>query len=72
MFGGGLKKGHLHGVTADERPCNTTKDRVIIEDLHATIYKALGISPQTAFEIENQPFYVTRNGNGQPIDSLFS
>jgi hypothetical protein len=71
MFGGGLKQGHLHGVTADERPCNTIKDGVIIEDLHATIYKALGISPQMAFEVENDPFYVTRDGNGQPIESLF-
>lgn len=71
MFGGGLKKGHLHGVTADEPPCNTIKNGVIIEDLHATIYKALGISPQMAFEVENHPFYLTRDGNGQPIESLF-
>ena len=37
LFGGGMKRGHLHGVTADERPCRTLKDRVVIEDLHATI-----------------------------------
>jgi hypothetical protein len=45
-FGGGIKRGHLHGVTADERPCKTIKDRVVIEDLHASIYHALGISPR--------------------------
>ena len=31
MFGGGIKKGHLHGVTADERPCKTIKDPVIMD-----------------------------------------
>ena len=72
MFGGGLKRGHLHGVTADERPCTTIKDRVVIEDLHATIYRALGISPRHAYEIEGRPFYVTRDGEGQSIDSLFA
>ena len=46
LFGGGMKRGHVHGVTADERPCQTLKDRVVIEDLHATIFRALGISPQ--------------------------
>src|SRR6266700_1113256 len=34
LFGGGIKKGYLHGVTAEERPCKTLKDRVVIEDLH--------------------------------------
>src|SRR5436305_2184893 len=32
LFGGGIKRGHLHGLTADERPCETIQDRVIIED----------------------------------------
>jgi hypothetical protein len=72
LFGGGMKKGHLHGVTADERPCKTIKDRVVIEDLHATIYRAMGISPKLAYEIESRPFYVTRDGHGVPIASLFS
>jgi len=72
MFGGGIRKGHLHGLTADERPCKTIKDRVIIEDLHASIYHALGISPKLAYEIEKRPFYVTRNGEGKPILELFA
>jgi hypothetical protein len=38
LFGGGMKRGHVHGITADERPCRTLKDPVIIPDLHATIY----------------------------------
>jgi hypothetical protein len=72
MFGGGMKRGHVHGVTADERPCKTIKDPVIIEDLHATIYKAMGISPKLSYEIEQRPFYVTRDGLGKPVDSLFA
>jgi hypothetical protein len=72
LFGGGIKRGHLHGVTADERPCRTLKDRVVIEDLHATILRAVGISPRLAYEIEKRPFYVTRDGLGKPVQSLFA
>jgi Protein of unknown function (DUF1501) len=72
LFGGGIRRGHLHGVTADERPCRTLKDRVVIEDLHATIFHALGIAPTLAYEIEQRPFYVTRDGKGQAIRSLFT
>jgi Protein of unknown function (DUF1501) len=72
MFGGGLKKGHLHGVTADERPCKTIKDRVNIDDLHATIYRAMGISPKLAYDIEKRPFYVTPDGKGKPVMDLFA
>lgn len=72
LFGGGIKKGHLHGLTADERPFKTIRDRVVIEDLHATIYRALGISPKLAYEIEQRPFYVTRDGLGKPIEAVFS
>jgi hypothetical protein len=72
LFGGGVKKGYVHGSTADERPCKTIKDRVIIEDLHASIYHAVGIPPKLAYEIEKRPFYVTRNGEGNPVLDLFA
>jgi hypothetical protein len=72
LFGGGVKRGHLHGVTADERPCRTLKDRVVIEDLHATMFRALGIAPTLAYEIEQRPFYVTRDGKGKAIKSLMA
>lgn len=72
MFGGGVRKGHLHGKTADERPCTTLENPVHIEDLHATIYRAMGISPKLAYEIERRPFYVTRDGKGVPIPGLFA
>ena len=72
MFGGGMKRGYLHGRTADERPCKTVAQRVVIEDLHASIYRAVGISPRLSYEIEKRPFYVTRDGVGQPILDLFA
>jgi hypothetical protein len=71
LFGGGVKRGYLHGVTSDERPCKTLSKRVVIEDLHASIYHALGISPTLAYEIERRPFYVTRDGEGKPVMELF-
>ena len=71
MFGGGVKKGYLHGRTADERPCRTVETRVMIEELHASFFHALGISPKLAYEIEKRPFYVTRDGMGKPVMELF-
>ena len=72
MFGGGVKRGHVHGVTADERPCKTIKDPVVLEDLHATIFRAMGIPANLSYEIEERPFYVTRDGVGKPVMSLFA
>jgi hypothetical protein len=72
MFGGGIKKGFVYGKTADERPCKTIENPVRIEQLHQTIYHALGIPPDTQFEIERRPFYTTPDGKGKPIMELFS
>jgi hypothetical protein len=72
LFGGGMKRGYLHGKTADERPCKTVDKRVVIEDLHASIYRTVGISPKLSYEIEKRPFYVTRDGLGQPVLDLFA
>jgi uncharacterized protein (DUF1501 family) len=72
MFGGGMKRGYLHGKTAEERPCKTLEKRVIIEDLHASIYRAVGISPKLSYEIERRPFYTTRDGLGKPVLELFA
>ena len=72
MFGGGMKRGHVHGATADERPAKVVKDPVSIEDLHATIYRAMGIPPDLAYDIEQRPFYVTRDGKGKAVLDLFA
>jgi Protein of unknown function (DUF1501) len=70
LFGGGVKKGFLYGKTAEERPCKSIENPVVIEDLHATIYHTLGISPRLAYVVERRPFYVTRDGVGKPITAL--
>lgn len=70
MFGGGTPKGKVYGKTADERPCTIVENPVTIDDLHATIYTALGIPPDTSYVIEKRPFYVTKDGKGKVVPGL--
>jgi hypothetical protein len=72
LWGGGIKKGTVYGETADEHPCKTISKPVGIEDVHATLYHMLGISPRQAYEVERRPFYVTRDGVGKPIVDLLA
>src|SRR5207248_10173238 len=72
LFGGGMKRGHLYGASAPERPCVTIKDPISVRDLHATILAAMGIAPRTAFVVEKRPFYVTEDGKGRPAAALFA
>jgi hypothetical protein len=72
MFGGGTKKGFLYGKTAEQRPLLAVENPVSVMDLHATIFTAMGISPQTAFEVEKRPFYATRDGHGKPVLDIFA
>jgi arylsulfatase A-like enzyme len=71
LFGGGIKKGFVYGKTADERPCTTIENPVPVEDLHATMYHALGIPPNHSFVIEKRPVYVTKDGIGKAVHALF-
>ena len=70
MFGGGIKKGFVFGKTADERPCKTIENPIKIEQIHQTIYHALGIPPDTNYEVEKRPFYTTPDGNGKIAKEL--
>jgi hypothetical protein len=72
LYGGGMKRGYVHGVTADERPCKVVGDPVPISDLHASIYRAMGISPKHSYTVEERPFYVTKDGLGKPVMDLFA
>jgi hypothetical protein len=72
MWGGGVKRGIVYGKTADERPCTTIENPVPMENLHATIYRALGIAPDQSFIVEKRPVYVTKDGKGKPITELFA
>ncbi len=70
LFGGGIKRGFLYGKTAEERPCRTIENPVTIEDLHATLYRAMGIPADLAYVVEKRPVYVTRDGKGKVIRDL--
>ena len=72
MWGGGVKKGFVYGKTADERPLMAVENPLSIEDLHATIYTAMGINPKTAYEVEKRPFYATKDGIGKAAKDIFS
>lgn len=72
MFGGGVKRGAVYGRTADERPCTTIEHPMPVEDLHATMYHALGIPPDTAYVAERRPVYVTRDGQGRVASGVFA
>ena len=67
LFGGGVKKGALYGKTADEHPATTVDKPVYMEDLHATLYRAMGISAKQSYDVEQRPFYVTKDGKGKAI-----
>jgi hypothetical protein len=72
LFGGGIAKGKVYGETAPERPCKIVRDPVSIMDLHATIYTLLGIAPDTAYEVERRPVYVTKDGKGKAVPGLLA
>jgi hypothetical protein len=70
LFGGGAKRGYVHGQTADERPFVSVKHPVTIPDLHATLYRTLGIPADLSYEVESRPFYVTEDGKGKVVEAL--
>ncbi len=72
MFGGGVKRGHIFGRTADERPCEAVEDPVVIAQIHQTIYHALGIPHFFFYTVEGRPFYTTPDGEGKPILDLLA
>ncbi len=70
LIGGGAKRGMVYGRTADERPCTAVENPVSVTDLHATIYRAIGVTPTFNVVHEERPFYVTNEGHGHPIDDV--
>lgn len=72
MFGGGIRRGYVYGETADERPCKTIQKPIKIDAIHQTIYHALGIPPETQYEIEERPFYTTPDGKGEAVLELLT
>src|ERR1043166_525615 len=72
FFGGGFKNGFVYGKTADHHPMVPVENPVRLEDVHATVYKALGIPADTSYVTEGRPFYVTKDGKSVPIDGLLA
>lgn len=72
MFGGGAKRGYVHGKTADERPCKAIEKPVTIGNIHQTMYHALGIDAETHYEIEGRPFYTTPDGKSPHVPELLA
>jgi len=72
FFGGGFKKGYVHGKTAERHPMLAVENPVPLIDVYATIYKALGIRADTNYVTEGRPFYVTKDGKGKPVDALLT
>jgi hypothetical protein len=70
LFGGGARRGLVYGKTADERPFVTVEHPVTIPDLHATLYRAMGIPADLSYEVESRPFFVTEDGKGKAIEAL--
>ncbi len=71
LFGGGIKKGQVYGKTADERPCKTIEKPIVIDQVHQTIYHALGIPEDAHYIVEKRPFYTTPDGLGKAAMDLF-
>jgi hypothetical protein len=72
FFGGGFKKGFVYGKTGDRHPMLPIENPVRLEDVHATVYKALGIPADTSYVTESRPFYVTKDGKGVAIDAMLA
>jgi hypothetical protein len=72
MFGGGIKKAYVHGKTADERPCKTLEKKIVIDQVHQSIYHALGIAGDAHYVVEKRPFYTTPDGIAKPEMALFA
>ncbi|MEM0968399.1 MAG: DUF1501 domain-containing protein [Verrucomicrobiota bacterium] len=72
FFGGGMKRGFAYGKTASERPLIAVEHPVSVENLHATLFTAMGISPKTAYDVEKRPFFATRDGHGKSVNDLFA
>jgi hypothetical protein len=72
FFGGGVKKGSVHGKTADVHPMLPVENPVSLPDVHATIFKAMGIPANHNYVTEGRPFYVTKDGKGKAIDAMFA
>lgn len=68
LAGGGIRGGQVHGAT-DKQAGYVTRDPVKPEDLIATMYHALGISPEALiYDKQRRPHRIS---DGEPLTGLF-
>jgi hypothetical protein len=72
FFGAGIRRGYVHGKTAERHPMEPVENPVTLIDAYATIFKALGLRADTSYITEGRPFYITNNGKGKPVDALLA
>ena len=72
FYGAGFKKGLTYGKTADRHPMLAVENPVKLIDVFATIYSALGIAADHSYVTEGRPFYVTKDGKGEPIKAMLA
>jgi hypothetical protein len=71
-FGGPMAKGLAYGTTAERHPMVAVENPVKLIDMHATLYQAMGVPPDTSYITEGRPFYVTKDGHGKPVKELLT
>jgi hypothetical protein len=70
MAGGGLKKGFVYG-DSDATSSDVDRDGVPLADLHATIYKLIGInSDKELMAAGARPMEII--AGGKPVDALMA
>ena len=68
--GGGLVSGRLIGASDQGRAVKERAVRVV--DLHATLFKALGVDyKQTNYSPDKRPFRIVKDEEARPIGELF-
>lgn len=69
LAGGGIRGGQVYG-SSDEHAAYPKTKPVSVEDLHATMFHSLGLSPDLEIhDSENRPYRISE---GKPIHELFS
>lgn len=68
LAGGGIRGGQVYG-SSDEHGAYPKTKPVSVEDLHATMFHSMGLSPELEIhDSENRPYRISE---GQPIRELF-
>lgn len=68
LAGGGIRGGQVYG-SSDEHGAYPKTKPVSVEDLHATMFHSMGLSPELEIhDSENRPYRISE---GQPIHELF-